>query len=197
MNSMERHIQKKLSESATAFLAGDKNRARDLLREAAHMPTGASLVENIVSSFEADRPWKTFYLEKSDKLSEYEVDTDIDAKFAAIISGNVEQAERYRDVVLKNIENLTVEVGKVSTHVSESVRALEAITDEALSPLKAISIDLASDLSHHEKALMDAKADVEDIESLARIYDSLASQWGQYLATANFVSNMVTKLPES
>jgi len=194
-----------LEEAAQTFLSGDKDRAIQLLRDIAPLVeqpaevSTSALVENTLSSFAADRPWKKLFFEKGEEIAKVagEEDDSLQAKFEKILKSQKSgpDLDFYKELVLRDIGELTKRTSEAAESVTHSFAQAESVSDVHLgNRFSAFATDLADDLLRNCKALDEVRTHVQDVKELARVHDAFASRWSEYSAATRFVEKLATNL---
>ncbi len=168
----------------------------------------AQLVDSLIAFRKAVRPWHVLYLEKSTKIKRevldesVKIDNDrISVRFRSLYEGGMPETEipTYSDLVTDNLSDLIGISSHLGKEVETAVQILrtKGIEDTAVSSLASFGADLAEDLRSISQTATQALRRVNRTECLARLFDSIASDFRDREIASSYVIKMVKRLADA
>ncbi len=204
------------------FMSGARTAANERLKQIwpsmpfvesfvpAELPQALSDEEKLRDAIAAEKVWKKIFESKlaQIKTSIGEDITKIDEsrlkpKFRKLHDGSLKESEvvAYKDLVTADLKYLSDRLGKLvdTTEVAikaqnGAVPALKESTDDTLKMFESFSSDYLVDIKSLSNSLSEVQNTVNPIDSLAKIYDLLASELHSYEVAGKFIERMSNSL---
>jgi hypothetical protein len=201
-------------QAARSLVKGDlaeaKTRLKDIVQlvDSRSIHKDAQLVDAMVAFRRSDRPWKEAFNEKADTIRRLVLDEvsginkdRIQPKFSSLNDGGVKasEIEKYRDLVIESIKKLDEHCGCLYKQVTDAVIAARAkgIHDPTVKAYLTFADDLADDLRSTQKTASEALKRVTRTESLGKLHDALATDFGDRETASRYVIKMSKRLVDA
>ena len=217
---LEDYARSQVRQAVEAWHAGRVEEARQILAavspyigEKLPRSQDEDVVESLVSAFQAERPWKQMFKERSENfrkaLAAEELtrldESRMEKKFAALYNGTIseDRMARYDEVVRSDLAYLTARVESLRDLASSSYEALrsvirsEDLAEAAVSTLALFAEDLVSDLRRLHTVITESARKLTRTDCLGKLYDVVAEGMYEYEIAGRFVSAMSTRLCEA
>jgi hypothetical protein len=218
-NKVDDFVRSEVSRAVAEWQAGRVGAAQKIIASVAPyvgerpLMDDRDVVGKLISSFEADRPWKKLFRERSDhfrKLIGAEALASIDnsraaRKFSTLYDGSIseDQMARYHSLVRSNLAYLSSRVESLRDLVESSYGSLRSVIrsddleDVSVSTLALFAEDLVSDLRRLYTVLTESAKKLTETGSLGRLHDIVAEGLHEYEIAGRFVSTMARRICEA
>lgn len=211
---LDGYLKSESGKAVEAFLKGDVAGALSRLKglvpfvESKTAPQDDRIVEAMVAFYRSDRPWRQVFIEKADTIRRLVLDEvaaihedRLQVKFRSLYDGSVNEAdlEKYRELVIENLQKIGARANTLIEQVSGAVRDAKAkkLDDAAVVSLIAFGDDLIEDLNATRATVRGASQRIGRIDCLGKLHDSFAEDFRDRELAGRFVMKMSQRLGES
>lgn len=201
-------------EAATLISQGRISEAKSVIKHLAALVDSASpqqddqIIDAMISFRRADRPWKATFREKADTMRRLVLDEAgeihkdrIQPKFKSLHNGTLKRNEvdRYRDIVIESIKILDTRTTRLQEQVESAISAVKElkIEDPSVGSYLNFAHDLADSLRSNSKTVTEALRRVKRTDSIGKLYDSLAEEFGDCEIASRYVTSMSKRLVDA
>lgn len=213
-DKLDSYLNSESQKAVDAFLAGDVSAAMTRLKslvpfvENKTAPQDDRMVDAMVAFYRSDRPWRRVFTEKADTIRRLVLDEvaaihedRLQVKFRPLYDGSVSGAdlEKYRELVIENLQKIGERSGTLIEQVSVAVRDVKAkkLDDEAVVSLVAFGEDLIEDLNATRATVRGAAQRVRKIDCLGKLHDTFAEDFRDRELAGRFVMKMSQRLGDA
>lgn len=211
--NVEDFVRKEVSKAVRAWSEGRVEEAQRRIADVAPfiverpVQDDGKVVESLVVSFKAPRPWKAVYEERRSQIEEMLTPEELQEvreghlapKFSLLYDGqlNEEELSGYHDLVEADLSYLETRVTSLRDLVEASYSASRSVVEseckrgtELFTVFRSFTEDLISDLQRIGRVVAESRRKISRIDCLGRLYDAIVEDLSDYEVSGRFVSAM-------
>ncbi len=214
VESRQELITLQAKEAASLLSQGRISEAKPVLKHLASLVDNTSpqqddqVVDAMIAFRRADRPWKAAFREKADTMRRLVLDEvgeihkdRIQPKFKSLHNGALKQHEidNYRNLVIESIKNFDTCTTRLQESVEQAIGTVKGlkIDDSSVKSYLNFAHDLADSLQSNRKTATEALRRVKRVDSLGKLYDSLAEEFNDCEVASRYVVSMSKRLVDA
>jgi hypothetical protein len=215
--TLRRFVQTEAKAAADLFLKGMVTQANAKvaalfpLMDNALAASDDEIIDGFAESRKADRLWKSMLEGRGDQIrsyiSENALPAPLAAKFKKLYDGATtpEELPNFKSLVHSDLAGLIGRLSVVEAQAQEALHQLRTVKDaaseeggsEAIAQLEQYAADLLSDVSEVKEFATEAVRDFNQVDLLAKVFDSMASEVASFEVAGAFASKMASRLAEA
>ena len=196
-----------------SFMSGDAAgamaRMKELGRFVERTPAqnDAQVTEGLIAFHRSDRPWKQVFRDKADHIRRTVLDEiasisedRLQVKFSSLYDGSANEAdlEKYRELVIENLNKIGERAdGLLQQLVAACAVQSGSVQTPVVTSLFAFADDLVEDLRTVKKVAHESGRQMERVDCIGKLHDSLAADFQDRVIASRFVLKMTQRLSDN